>query len=168
MITGGATKTTLSQIVAHGLGIPAGLVPVGAGRRGWCPCDRWQHPRCSAMVELFFRSKPETIAETMETLRCVDAVNAPNRKPQVTNCTEIDRVRSKAQLVGLTRTRSRGSSPLSSTTKNPFRRASERVLSFAERVLARMVCAPLRRRPSSVTRAHHYRLGISAPAACAM
>lgn len=115
MITGGATKTTLSQIVAHGLGIPAGLVPVGAGRRGWCPCDRWQHPRCSAMVELFFRSKPETIAETMETLRCVDAVNAPNRKPQVTNCTEIDRVRSKAQLVGLTRTRSRGSSPLSST-----------------------------------------------------
>jgi hypothetical protein len=51
----------------------------------------------------------------METVRCVDAVNTPNRKPQVTNGTEIDRERPKAQVEALTKTEYRGSSPLSST-----------------------------------------------------
>lgn len=55
----------------------------------------------------------------METVRCVDAVNTPNRKPQVTNGTEIDRERPKAQVEALTKTESRGSSPLSSTHRNP-------------------------------------------------
>jgi hypothetical protein len=47
--------------------------------------------------------------------RRVDAVNTPNRNSQVTNCTEIDRRRSKWLVERLTGTESRGSSPLSST-----------------------------------------------------
>ncbi len=56
----------------------------------------------------------------MGAVRRVDAVNTPNRKPQVTNCTEIDRSRSKALVDTLTDTESRGSSPLSSTRKIRF------------------------------------------------
>ena len=48
-------------------------------------------------------------------VRRVDAVNTPNRNPQVTNCTEIDRRRLKVLLETSTATESRGSSPLSST-----------------------------------------------------
>lgn len=51
----------------------------------------------------------------------VDAVNTPNRNSQVTNRTEIDRRRSRWLVDALTHTESRGSSPLSSTKRNPLR-----------------------------------------------
>lgn len=51
----------------------------------------------------------------MAALRHVDAVNTPNRNPQVTNCTEIDRRTPNALVETLTSAESRGSSPLSST-----------------------------------------------------
>jgi hypothetical protein len=56
---------------------------------------------------------------SMGAFRHVDGVNTPNRKPQATNCTEIDQTRSKPLVETLMDTESRGSSPLSSTDRKP-------------------------------------------------